>query len=95
LDVSFTPEKAIFVPSINSDSFQNENNMSELVIAHNLISKAKQEIAAAVTPAEKLEILEAVKALAAELIPQPFLSVVNLVIAALEATIHAQVPAQP
>lgn len=64
--------------------------MSSLVIAHNLVSKAKEEIAAAVTPAEKLEILEAVKSLAGALIPQPVLGLVDIIISALEATI--QVP---
>ena len=67
--------------------------MSSLVIAHNLVSKAKEEIAAAVTPAEKLEILEAVKAFAADLVPQPVLGLVELLISALEATIPAQTPA--
>jgi hypothetical protein len=92
LDVSFTAEKAIFVPS--NQSQHNESIMSSLVIAHNLISKAKEEIAAAVTPAEKLEILEAVKALAAALVPQPVLGLVELIITALEAGIKAAPVAQ-
>ena len=85
MSVSFTEEKAIFVPSISK---QNSNDMSAIKTAAGFVAKVKTELESAVTPSEKLEILQAAQALANELIPAPWLEFVTLIITALEAAIH-------
>ena len=91
MTVSFTEEKAIFAPSISK---QNSNDMSNIVKAFQFSGHVKSEFAAAITPEEKMAICEAAKGFASEFIPQPWLEVVLLVIAGLEATIHTTAPVQ-